>query len=107
MTDHSVAHVLTEQDLDILIEAVEAWENKDLAGDMMFDLITSSLTDRKDPAAKAQLEEERNERIRTKEQQRRRRKEQSILLRAKLIQMLDAQRANSFAVEAFRKERPS
>ena len=90
-------HELSVQDLSILIEAVEAWENKDMAGDLMGDLLTGMMTDLRDPAKKAAYEADLKARTEKKKDERALRKEQSILLRAKLIQILNNTRNDELA----------
>lgn len=49
---------LTERDFNILIDGLEHLPSKDAASDLMFDLLTMSLM-KDDPAAKAQMKEEK------------------------------------------------
>lgn len=80
----------TTDDMNVLLEAMEAWESKDMAVEIMGEMLAGVMTDRRDPIAKAQLEAERAERQKKSSEARQHRKERSVLLRAKLIQMRDA-----------------
>ena len=88
---------LTEQELTLLIEATEAWENKDSGQEIMFSLLDSMVTDKMPPEKKAEVERERLERRRKAEADKKIRKERSIMLRAKLLQMRDALAAETLA----------
>ncbi len=75
---------ITENDIGILLEALEAWELKDSASDMMadvFDLMFAGKTPAEREAVQVKLEHRRTE-TRQRVDQRKRR---SVLLRAKLI----------------------
>lgn len=91
--------MLTRQDLDTLIEAVEAWEREDAFGDMMGDMLTS-LVCRDDPIAKAKIEEERAKQKIERDQKRTTKKERGIMLRAKLIQLRDSADADRLLADA-------
>lgn len=75
---------ISGDDLDTLIEALEAWEHKDTAGEMLGDVMEAMIT-RGDPETKAKLKADGDERKRTRERERASRKERSIILRAKLL----------------------
>ncbi len=81
--------MLTNKEVDVLIDALTAWESKDLAGDLMSSLFTSILT-KDDPESKAKMEAKEEERRLKSERETRERKEQSMLLKAKLIQIKQA-----------------
>lgn len=81
-------------DIDTLVEALEAWENKSDVGEFMGDLLGAMLC-KDDPVAKAKMETERRDRMQKADREKRRRKERSVVLRAKLIDF-----RNAAAVEA-------
>jgi len=85
---------LIDDDLDTLIEALEAWETKDMASEMMGDVLDTIVVIG-DTRAKAQLaEQRRTEKVkRTKEANQR--KERSVLLRAKLLTLRNRRRVES------------
>lgn len=82
---------LNREDLNILLDAVEVWEKQESNDALMTELVTAVLSPTgPDPEAKAQRHAEREARLRAGAEEHQLRKEQSILLRAKLIQMRDA-----------------
>lgn len=84
----------TIDDLNVLMEAMEAMENKDLAGDLMASVVHAMLTPKNQtPDADAQWQRDEEARKEKTAGAKAQRKERSILLRAKLIQMLDSARA--------------
>lgn len=83
----------TIDDLNVLMEAMEAWENKDTAGELMGSLLTAMLAPHDTDEQKANLQREQDEARLRATDAKNMRKERSILLRAKLIQMLDSARA--------------
>lgn len=89
---------LTRQDLDVLIEAVEAWESKDLAGDMMESMLTSMMCKSEQDVEKHKSEFEKRQEKR--ESARRVRKERSVVLRAKLIGLRDSMDADRVLSDA-------
>jgi hypothetical protein len=82
---------LTDDDLDVLVEALEAWESKDVAGEMLGDVVESMLT-RGDPVAVAKIRDQRQRDKYDRERARTARKERSVLLRAKLLTLRDRRR---------------
>ncbi len=76
------------KDLDILIEALDAWENKEMAGEMMGELMTMMMLG-KDATQedKAEYEINRDAKREKAEFEKRERKETSLLLKAKLIML--------------------
>lgn len=95
---------LTREDLDVLIEATEAWESKDSFGDLFEGVLTAMIGPREDgPEREAWLRKQealRADKNVAAEQAKRVRKERSIILRAKLIQMRDSVEADNFATAA-------
>jgi len=77
---------LSTKECDVLIEALEAWESKDLSKSMM-NIMIRSLVPVDDPVAKEKMDREMKERQDKDEQECRFRKEVSTLLKAKLIQL--------------------
>lgn len=90
---------LADDDLDVLMEALEAWEVKDQFGDAMTNIVGSMIA-RRDPIARARMEHERAVDKRNAEHAKRMRKERSVLLRAKLLQIRDRRRAEHLTDEA-------
>lgn len=78
--------MLSRQDLDALIEAVEAWENKDDAGNIVESLMLSSMRIGDIPGIK----EEASRKAANRQAEKKIRKERSIILRAKLLQIRDS-----------------
>lgn len=77
---------LTRDDVTILCEALEAWERKDTAGNMLGMLIGGMFT-KDDPIARAKFETEEKQRNERAAREERARKDRSVILRAKLLQM--------------------
>ena len=76
--------ILELDDVQVLLEAMEAWENKDDAGALMSGMVGALLT-KGDEEWKAKQKESDDKLAAAK----RMRKERSVLLRAKLIQFKD------------------
>lgn len=91
--------MLTREDIDVLIEATEAWESKDAAGELMGDLLQGMLS-RGDEKTLAEMKQRKMEETRKREQEKKLRKERSIILRAKLISLRDSMDADSLLKEA-------
>lgn len=77
---------LTRKEIDTLIDALEAWEAKDMGEEIMMTVLGAMFC-KDDPEAKAKMETEQNERREKVEMEGRERKETSLMLRAKLIQL--------------------
>ncbi len=77
---------LNDSDMTILIEALEAWVEKDAAGELMGELIVGLVGADK----KGELKDTRAKQKEDAAQSKKLRKEQSILLQGKLIRMRDA-----------------
>lgn len=83
---------LNDDDLGILMDALEAWEHKDDAGAMFGDVMELIAAPR-DAEARAQLREQRAmDSIRRREETKAR-KEQSVLLRAKILTLRERRRS--------------
>ncbi len=93
---------LANDDLDTLIEALEAWEQKDLSGEIMGHVIDSMLTRRGDGPMPQSVAEERQREKAERESAKKFRKERSILLRAKLLMIRDRRRSQHMVDEALR-----
>lgn len=74
---------LTVTEIDTLMEALDAWESKDMGDTLMTGMLSMALLSKED--AKAEMEKEMAE----AREKTRRKKETSILLKAKLIGMKD------------------
>ena len=85
---------LTRQDMDLLIEAVECWEKKDVEGSVVGSLLGAMFcrTEEDKEHYKREQEKQKAERDRSS----RTTKERSILLRSKLIAMRDSVDADRF-----------
>ncbi len=77
---------LTDDDLDTLMEALEAWEVKDSAGEMLSDVLEMAITG-KQPGEDVAWAAQRRAQKQQLAKARTSRKERSVLLRAKLLTM--------------------
>lgn len=84
---------LSDDDLATLMEALEAWEDKDASSEMFGDVMEMIVTPQ-DPDAKVQLRESRERDKITRRQQKAVRKERSVLLRAKLLTLRNGRRVD-------------
>lgn len=85
---------IDDADIDILCDALEAWENKDMAVNMMADLMESVMADRNERASASFA----NARAATKDKadrEKRERKSASVILRAKLLTIRAGRSADS------------
>jgi hypothetical protein len=83
---------LTDDDLTTLAEAMEAWESKDLSGEMLGDVLGAMLVDRRDVTAKAKYEEEHAREQLKRDRVKAVRKERSVVIRAKLLTLRERRR---------------
>lgn len=91
---------LTIDDINILIEAMDAWESRGSTGHLMGDLVGMMIANT--PEQKEQAKAERAEERIKREASSLHDKEISVLLKAKLIQMKDGltlQEATEFTAE--------
>lgn len=89
---------LTTDDIEVLLDALKAWESKDLASDFMVSILGSMLAKTPDEKAEAERDNERHmAESRLKSDQR---KETSVILQAKLIQMRQKLTADSLIKSA-------
>ncbi len=85
----------TKQDLNVMFEAVEAWEREDRGPGIMGMMMGSMLGD-KDSECRRKYDEEMKSAQDKAESERRQRKERGCLLRAKLIMLRDQTDAKEF-----------
>lgn len=77
---------LSSKEIDILIEALESWENKDFGSQVMAGMMRTMLLPKDvSPEIKAEWEEKERLQDEKYEIEKRQRKEVSLLLKAKLI----------------------
>lgn len=76
---------LSSDDINVLCEALEAWEQKDTMTDLMADMIGAMFT-KGDPESKAKAEAERIKAEAERNMRATARKKRSVVLRAKLLQ---------------------
>ncbi len=92
-----MSETLTTKEINILMEALEAWENKDDATGLMVGLMGAMIIpDNAPEEAKRKLEVHMEEHEQKREREKKDRKDTSLLLRAKLVQI----RANIVIEEA-------
>jgi hypothetical protein len=91
MTDKDWLPELDDDDLAVLVEALEAWESKDAAGEMFDDVVEMIVTGG-EPGGHARMREERRIQKLDRDRAKKQRKERSILLRAKLLTLRDRRR---------------
>ena len=91
---------LNRSDLDVLIEAVEAWESSGALGELMGEMV-AAIGGPKDGSEREEWlrkrEVERITKQEAKAAEKRIRKERSILLRAKLIAIRDRSEVEDYA----------
>lgn len=87
---------LDDDDLAILMEALEAWESKDAAGEMFGDVVEMIVTGGGEPrdSRHARIREERRIQRLDRDRAKAQRKERSVLLRAKLLTLRDRRRVD-------------
>lgn len=99
---------LTPQDLEILIDAVEAWESRDAVGQVMEGILDGMLS-RGNPEVEKKLQEEGRIKKLAAEEKKKREKYVAISLKAKLIslkeqvEMDDAKKSVDSMMEMSRK----
>ena len=81
---------LTRQDLDVLIESMEAWENKDDFGGIIAGMFDEMLSEKSSPEKQLEMKLRREKENRDRQDKKLVRKERSIMLRAKLIALRDS-----------------
>jgi len=81
-------NTLTSEDLDILIEGLDAWISKGFAGEMMGDILGSILIKEGDnPEGYAKMKHEREMKVQKRKQEERVRTRQATILKAKLYEL--------------------
>jgi hypothetical protein len=83
---------LTIEDIDIIIEALEMWEERSMDGDLMVGMLMASVG-----VDKEEITETLNEKKEVLDEENRRRKYRVIKLKAKLIDMRNALEVSDFA----------
>jgi hypothetical protein len=78
---------INNQEIDILIEAVDEWVNKDSMGNLMTGLMGTLFTDKMDEVGKKKFEEMEAKKDRERKEARKLREETAIMLKAKLLSM--------------------
>jgi len=91
---------LDTADIAILLDALNAWESKDLASDMLHTILSASFLKPKDGMEAIQQEQKERERQEKLERERATRKEISIVLQAKLISLRNRVTADAFVSSA-------
>jgi len=82
---------ITDDDIAVLVEALESWESKDAFSDAMGELFSAVIC-KDDPVAKAKMEDSRRTEKIARERAKTLRKERSIILRAKLLTLRERRR---------------
>lgn len=78
---------LTTEDIDILIQALDAWIDSGLAGELVGDILSAALTKDGDPEQKAHFEGQREKARQKHKQTAEQRKRTATILKAKLYQI--------------------
>lgn len=79
----------TEQEVEILIDAVDAWVDKDFGHSIMTDMLTMAFSDGASPKVKEKMNRTKEEEHKKAKQEKTLRKEQAIMLKAKLLKTRD------------------
>ena len=79
----------TEQEIGILIEAVDAWVDKDFGHTIMTDMLTMMISDGTSPEIKEKIKRDKEEEKQKAKQSKILREEQAIMLKAKLLKARD------------------
>jgi len=77
---------LSEQEWGIVMEALDAWIDKDAAGEMMCDVLMMAVSERGPEAQDKMRQEQESRRIESKKKKQLR-KEQIIMLKAKVLSL--------------------
>lgn len=89
--------MLTYDECDVLIEAIEKWEEDSDIGGMLLGTMLESMID--DPEAKAKMEREHKEEMRKKEIEKRERKRKAVKLKAKIYDIQEEAFKNEHGME--------
>ncbi len=90
---------LTQQDCDVLIEALCDWEKSGLEGQMVGGLF-GALLSRGDEDAKLKMQQEQERQMNEFKRQMKIKKERAIMIQAKLIQLRDSLVADRAIIDA-------
>jgi hypothetical protein len=85
----------TKQDLDLMFEAVEAWERED-RGPGIMGAMMGVMIGEKDSESRRKFDEDMKREQKKAEDDRRKRRERGCILRAKLITLRDQKEAEEF-----------
>lgn len=91
--------MLTEEDIDLLLDAIDHWENADANSYLVTSLLGITLS-RSEEQARDMLSKREDEYALT-ENERHMKKEQAIVLRAKLLRLRDKIRIGQITTEDF------
>jgi hypothetical protein len=80
----------TEQEIEILIEAIDEWVNKDFGGNIISELLSMAFSDGASPETKEKMKRQKEEEHQKSMQEKQLRKEQAIILKAKLLKTKDS-----------------
>lgn len=92
--------MFNSNEIDILMEALDAWESKDSMSDLLVTMLGAGMA--KDEASRDSYLEERQIEMEKRKLEQRTRKEQAILIKAKLIQMRDRADIEELDMEVIR-----
>lgn len=87
---------LTYDECDVIIDALEKWEDQPDIGGALFSSLLGSMVD--DPEAKAEIERNQKEREQQKEIEKRERKRRAIKLKAKIFDIQEKAIKNEMGV---------
>jgi hypothetical protein len=90
---------LDDDDIATLVDALEAWEQKDLSGEIFSDILDTVMTSKEQRVADDYKRARRDER-QTRERDRAVRKERSVMLRAKLLTLRNRRRVERLTANA-------
>jgi hypothetical protein len=94
-TDSEMTRDITKQDFNLLLEAIEVWEQEDSSPPLMVHVMAGMIGD-KNPDAQDRIESHLKKCQAAAEVERRLRKERGVMLRAKLITLRDSIDAEEF-----------
>ncbi len=85
----TISNELTEQEVETLIEAIDAWVDKDFGGTIMIDMLIMAISDGAPPEIREKMKRKKEEGQIKMKQAKNLRKEQAIMLKAKLLKIRD------------------
>jgi len=89
-------NTLSSKEIDLLVDALDAWERKDLTGKLMSGMLKGMFA-KDDPVLKAKMEEEERIENEKEEKEARQRKETALMLKAKLIGIKQSREISAMA----------